>query len=195
VNRRPYAVSRALDDLRASIVRSAMRLGLQRADAEDVAHTALLRLLSCQPASDPPTRGWARRAAHNGVVDLLRVAKRRLAREAAWLDAPGTPAQDPERMLVAHQAAACVESLPEALRSALLSCLHLDLSHQAAAEALGVPLGTVKTRIRLGLAMARRSMEVAKAPSQAEIVAGPKSETHHRVVIQRQVRASGRSRR
>jgi RNA polymerase sigma-70 factor (ECF subfamily) len=186
-------VFRALDDLRASIVRSAMRLGLQRADAEDVAHTALLRLLSCQPPGVPPTHGWARRAAHNGVIDLLRVAKRRLAREAAWLDAPATPAQDPERLLVLHRAAASVESLPETLRSALLSCLHFDLSHQAAADLLGVPLGTVKTRVRLGLAMARRSMEVAEPPSQAEIVAQPKSKTRDRVVIQKQVRASGRS--
>jgi RNA polymerase sigma-70 factor (ECF subfamily) len=143
-----------------------MRLGLQRADAEDVAHTVLLRLLSRQPPGDPPTQGWARRAARNGVVDFLRVAKRRHAREAAWLDPAGTPALDPERTLVVHRAAACLESLPESLRSALLSCLRFGLSHQAAADSLGVPLGTVKTRVRLGLAMARRSMEVAETRSK-----------------------------
>jgi RNA polymerase sigma-70 factor (ECF subfamily) len=40
--------------------------------------------------------------------------------------------------------------LPEAERAALVHCYHLDLSHEEAAEVLGIPVGTVKTHVARG---------------------------------------------
>jgi len=144
--------------LRVQIVRRATQLGLQRADAEDVAQTVLLRVLTGQsPGDGCATKEWAWRVALNGVIDFLRLAKRRRTREATWSDLPLATARDAEWNIAVRQAAARLQALPEPLRSTLLLCLAEGLSHQAAAGVLGVPLGTVKTRVRLGLALVRRS--------------------------------------
>jgi RNA polymerase sigma-70 factor (ECF subfamily) len=54
-----------------------------------------------------------------------------------------------------HQA---LGALPSEQREAIASSFLWGLSHSEAAEALGVPLGTIKTRIRLGIGALRRSL-------------------------------------
>jgi RNA polymerase sigma-70 factor (ECF subfamily) len=55
--------------------------------------------------------------------------------------------------------------LPEDERHALLHCYHLDLSHEEAALAMGVPLGTLKSQIARGKARLRDWLS-AWAPRQ-----------------------------
>lgn len=55
--------------------------------------------------------------------------------------------------------------LPEAERHALLHCYHLDLSHEEAAQVLGVPLGTLKSQVARGKARLRDWLS-AWAPRQ-----------------------------
>lgn len=185
-----------VDALRAKIVRGATRFGLQRADAEDVAQTVILRVLSGQLLGDHESQqGWVWKAARNAAVDFLRVAKRRRAREAAWSDVPSSAARDPEWKVAVNRARACVDALPEALRDTLMLCFDHDLSHQAAADALGVPLGTLKTRVRLGLALARRSVASDEGTSETQSEPASKSNRGCGVVIRKQVRVPERSRR
>jgi len=76
-----------------------------------------------------------------------------------------------------------VGALPETLRDTLTLCIAAGLSHQAAADELGVPVGTLKTRVRLGLALVRRSMLDAQAPPGTDALFAPKSERGLGVVL------------
>ena len=157
-----------LDLLRTEIVRRAARLGLQRADAEDVAQTILLRLLTGQsPGDDDVAKAWAWRVTFNAVVDYLRLVRRRRVRERVWSDLPRAPVRDPESQAMANRATECVDALPEGPRTALTLCLAEGLSHRAAAQILGVPLGTVKTRVRSGLASARLVLTSTERPCRS----------------------------
>lgn len=138
-----------------SVVRRAVRFGLQRADAEDVAQIALLRLTMGEGPPEPRAlEAWAHRVAFNGARDLLRTRKSRGLREAQWLDQAEIAAEASEyslSQLVARQ----IAELPDSLREALSVCVVEGLSHQAAAARLRIPLGTVKSRVRRALVLLR----------------------------------------
>lgn len=51
-----------------------------------------------------------------------------------------------------------MQSLSEGERAAITACYYADLSHEEAAEALGLPLGTVKTHVLRGKAKLRRML-------------------------------------
>lgn len=56
-----------------------------------------------------------------------------------------------------HEAVLCaLRRLPDAQRLVLILCYRQDLSHTEAAHALGIPVGTVKSRLHEGLRHLRR---------------------------------------
>ena len=57
--------------------------------------------------------------------------------------------------------------LPEAQRLALFHCFQLDLSHEEAADVLGMPVGTLKSHVARGKARLREAL-AAWAPSRLE---------------------------
>ncbi len=78
--------------------------------------------------------------------------------EAAPLD---TSADDETRAAVARHVAA----LPEGPRAVLLLCYHAGMSHPQAADILGIPIGTLKSRLHAGLAELRTRL----APHQEKM--------------------------
>lgn len=73
---------------------------------------------------------------------------RLLAREHRYAQTQGTMADaDPGLRL---DLAAAIAVLPSGQRAALLLCLALDFTHGEAAEALALPLGTVKSHVARG---------------------------------------------
>ena len=108
-----------------------------------------------------PQRGrpltWMLTVARSRAIDRLRTQRRRRATEQRELDLaePEDPAPSPE--IVSAQAERCallgaaLGSLPEAQRIAIETAFFSGLSHAEVAAELGEPLGTVKSRIRLGL--------------------------------------------
>ena len=117
---------------------------------------------------------WLHRLTVNAALDL---ARRRSRHEHDALDeaaAIGDPAPGPEEHAVAAVRAAAVRRAlaslsPEFRAVIVLHDLH-DLDYQGVADALGVPLGTVKSRIhraRLELASLLRDLEPERggAPS------------------------------
>jgi RNA polymerase sigma-70 factor (ECF subfamily) len=97
----------------------------------------------------------------------VRVWHRFLAKQPpapAFLDAletlpdrsAATPHQAAEHVLRAETLSCALLRLPPAQREVLVLCYRQQLSHAEAARALGVPVGTVKSRLHEGLKRLRR---------------------------------------
>ena len=106
--------------------------------------------------------GWLLRIVANEARNRRRAAGRRSAHElrlAEPLVAPAAEAavvQASQRRAIADAVAA----LPEKLRD-VVACRHLlDLSEAETADVLGVPAGTVKSRLSRGLDRLRDTLEV-----------------------------------
>jgi len=108
--------------------------------------------------------GWLVGIARRRVIDRLRALEREQrtmeavaqVAEPAWLVAPVEHAdQVIDRLIVADALA----RLPEAQRRVLELAFYDDLTHQQIAGMTGLPLGTVKSHVRRGLAQLRRRWE------------------------------------
>jgi RNA polymerase sigma-70 factor (ECF subfamily) len=124
------------------------------ADAEDVAQEALLRAYkSFDRLRDRSRfRGWLVRISFRLALDRLRSAKRREKRDTLW----GKPERLPpvasaEEIAASNQFQAhldrALEELPEKLRLVLLLSAMDGYTIEEIASMIGVPLGTVKSRI------------------------------------------------
>jgi len=118
-----------------------------------------------------PGRGrpvtWLASMARNRAIDRLRAKQRQAKLKAAYLDASETGSFSPDLPDASEAAArrdACrvvrsaVMELTDAQREAIEKVYFEGLSQQEIADQLGEPLGTVKARIRRGLASLRRSV-------------------------------------
>ena len=148
---------RALDALCAQWLPTVLgwttRLGGPRIDPEDAAHDVFLVVLRRLPGlSDPAAfRSWLFSISRRVVA-----AHRRRAWVRRWL--PGAPpeeretAPDPlrraEQSDVATQVWAAIEKLPSHQREVLVLCDLEERADAEVAEMLGVPKGTVKSRLR-----------------------------------------------
>jgi RNA polymerase sigma-70 factor (ECF subfamily) len=124
------------------------------ADAEDVAQEALLRAYrSFDRLRDRSRfRGWLVRIAFRIALDRLRSAKRREQRDTLWSQPEHLPpVANAEDIAVSNQFQGhldrALEELPEKLRLALLLSAMEGHTIDEIASMLGVPVGTVKSRI------------------------------------------------
>ena len=108
---------------------------------------------------------WIMRIARNRAIDELRRTGRRPAEAPGpWEDSLGTdPGTGPEEITEANQERRSVREavarLPRAQREALELAFFGGLSHAEIARSTGVPVGTVKTRIRLSMRKLREVLE------------------------------------
>jgi len=135
--------------------------------AQDVTQEVFVQVWE-HPARFDPARGglrsWLGVIAHRRAVDWVRreMAHRRTAACVAGAD-PDTPAAGPGPAETVLAAEVCslvrlaVEALPEPQRAAVRLAYFEDHSYRQVAAVLGIPEGTAKSRLRLGLAgLARR---------------------------------------
>ncbi|CAL1692284.1 ECF RNA polymerase sigma factor SigW [Brevundimonas subvibrioides] len=95
-------------------------------------------------------RSWLFGIAWRRAQDRMRSGLRGQARDRAWLDEMQAPAGiSPEDRLALADAMA---TLPADQRACVALCLADGWSHAEAAEALGLPLGTVKSHVARGRA-------------------------------------------
>lgn len=131
-----------------------------RSEAEEVVQETFVQVWR-QAASYDASRGgamaWIATIVRSRALDRLRTrtaADRAVARSEQEPDPPAAPAPPElaaQRELRA-QVVAALAALPLEQRSAIELAYYEGLSHSEIAERLGDPLGTVKTRVRLGLA-------------------------------------------
>jgi RNA polymerase sigma-70 factor, ECF subfamily len=121
------------------------------ADAEDVAQEALLRAYHRFDRLRDPNRfrAWLVRIVFRLALDRCRSAKRREQREILW--AQPAPAPTTEDVAASHefrsQLERAIEALPDKLRLVLLLCAMEGHTNDEVAAMLGLPVGTVKSRL------------------------------------------------
>jgi RNA polymerase sigma factor (sigma-70 family) len=135
--------------------------------AEEVAQEAFVRAWRFAGGYDP-RRGavatWLLTITRNAAVDVLRVTRDYPYRPDALLAV--VAAQEPAEDRLADQVAdtdrvrAGLRALPTAQATAVVLATYYGMTAHEIADREGVPLGTAKTRIRLGLARLRELIEV-----------------------------------
>lgn len=133
-----------------------MGQGLPAQEAEDLAQDAMLNVWRKAHLFDPTKATavtWIYSIARNLRIDAARKAKRvRDLPEDLWQGEGDKPA---DQELIDHQSAqsvsALISALPADQQTVLKLSFYEDLSHGDIAKALSLPLGTVKSRLRLAL--------------------------------------------
>lgn len=139
-------------------------------EAEDVVQESCVRLWERAPQYDASLGrplSWAVAIVRNRALDRRRARQRR----AAVIRPPGEDDETPEPMIDPSAPGATdladtvtlirqtVLNLPQAQQAALRLAFFDGLTHLEIAQRLGVPLGTVKARIRRGLLALRDTLE------------------------------------
>jgi RNA polymerase sigma-70 factor, ECF subfamily len=180
----PATFGRIYDEHRRGVHATAFRVLGSSAAAQDVVQDVFLRVWR-NPAKFDARRGelgsYLRLMARSRAVDLWREsqasgrAEDRLKVVAAQ-DPPRVDAQ-PDHLALASADRSTVRAalgrLPEAQREALVLAYWGGLTADQIAERAGVPLGTAKSRIRLGLARLRSELQGLRAEDGAVAAVAP----------------------
>lgn len=144
-----------------------------RALAQDLAQETFLRALrgidSYQQAR--PFKAWLYAIATNLVRNHYNAADtRRTDNPAEEQDFANGEAAEPDAALIAEAEAqaviAALDTLPHAQREVIILTFYQSLSQQAIADALEIPLGTVKSRLFNGVKRLRERMEARDVPER-----------------------------
>jgi len=166
--RNPTQFRRAYEDHAASMHAAANRVLRDPAAAEDVVQDVFMQLWR-RPGTFDPSRGslssyltmlarsravdrWRTRSVREAAVD--RSGRERLAEDASAEDA----AEPVIRRDSSRRVLGALERLPGDQREAVLLAFGKGLTAREIAQAAGVPLGTAKSRVRLGLQKARSEL-------------------------------------
>ncbi|MFI5756776.1 RNA polymerase sigma factor [Streptomyces sp. NPDC051569] len=154
IRRSARAAVDPLDAAQADRVRAVLALGgVPQDDLQDGLQQVRLRLLERRARGDEPPRdvgAWAAVVASNLAVDWHRTKHRqeRVSERLTLLSAPDAGFQDgPENRLLGLAVAEALDGLPDTQRQVLVLRYYADLSVPQIAAELGIPVGTVKSRL------------------------------------------------
>ena len=133
--------------------------------AEDVVHDGFIsawRGAGSYRSERGNVRGWLLSIVHHRAVDVLR--RKTTFRPAPLESAEQRPsdddtAEEATRNVEHATVRAALEALPPAQRRTIELAYFGGYTHVELAELMGVPLGTVKGRMRIGLQKLRRAMD------------------------------------
>ena len=141
----------------------ALRVLPDRERAEEIVQDVYVKLWR-QPGLYDSRRGafrpWLLRVVHHRAIDELRQANRRRAQTAddpegrileTLPDAGPAPEELAESSVERARVLEALDTLSHSQREAIEMAFFEGLTHAEIAERLGEPLGTVKTRVRLGM--------------------------------------------
>lgn len=159
----------------------ALRLLHDQSLAEDVLQEVFMTVWN-RPDVYSPERGrflpWILGVTHHRSIDLLRSRsadlKRRVTGEQREFVLEATadphrfadPADHAVMRLEVQAVRSAMRALPLEQREALTLSLLMGLTHTEIADRLGQPLGTIKTRLRLGLRKLRAALLVEGQPRE-----------------------------
>ena len=166
----------ALSALYARYVGRIFGMALQKlanqAEAEDVTHDVFVNLWQ-RSGTFHPERGrlssWLLTVAHNQIVDTLRRRRRTGDVQEAIAQDPisvselafENPAASAEHNEVAQQVRQALEVLPTDQREVVVLSYYQGYSQSEIAQRFQIPLGTVKSRMRLAMSRLRDELALA----------------------------------
>lgn len=128
--------------------------------AEDVTQDVFLQIWKNLDTYDPAkakVSTWMSRIARNRAIDVLRKQKH-VQRRVSWgnvLEQQAGESLTPEdrvnQRLTKERVRQALAQLPDEQQEVLALAYFQDMSQQQIADMLGNPLGTIKTRVRLGM--------------------------------------------
>lgn len=140
-----------------------IRAGTRGDRADDIVQDVMLTVWRKSDQFDParaPASAWIYRIARNRHVDILRKENRPVPEELHLAD---SHQDDADLSLALQQEAARLKSALAALspdqREMIEKAYLGDLTHEDIRRQTGLPLGTVKSRIRLGLERLRHELK------------------------------------
>ncbi|GAC1543093.1 MAG: RNA polymerase sigma factor SigR [Polyangiales bacterium] len=171
----PDTFARDLVALRPELTARAMRLTRNPAAAEDLVQDAIERALRFREQFTPGTslRSWAQTIVFTLFITGYR--RRRREREAvrsltvdpcAWT-APDSASTEGAQRDLSPSLRRALDALPASFREVLLRVDVGEQSYRDAADALGVPIGTVMSRLHRARKQLAASLEVAAPPLAA----------------------------
>ena len=140
-----------------------MKSGADASWAEECTQEVMATLWRKAHMFDPARASaatWIYTIARNRKIDALRKQRRPEPEDLPW-----GPEAEPEQADAiglkqeTEQLAVAIKELPEKQRSLIEQAYFGDLSHSEIAEITGLPLGTIKSRIRLALERLRHAMK------------------------------------
>jgi RNA polymerase sigma factor (sigma-70 family) len=165
VARDPSALSDLYDQFGSYVFGLAARVIGDRHAAEDVTQEVFLSLWE-RPEAFDPARGRLRTflgtLAHRRAVDVVRreeARRRRAARDAATVVPVPDVGELAMAIVTAEQVRAEVNRLPREQREAIELAYFGGRTYRQVAEELGIPEGTAKSRMRLGLSRIAQALE------------------------------------
>jgi RNA polymerase sigma-70 factor (ECF subfamily) len=164
------ALSELYDRYQAVMYGLAMRITNDAALAQDAVQEAFVgvwRNASRYTPGRASVRTWILSITHHRAIDLVR--RRRPTNPLPEADEPVTTAAltapdvwpEVERAVDAAAVRSAIGELPELQREAIEMAYFQGLTQVEIASRTGAPLGTVKSRVRLGLQQMRRVLEEA----------------------------------
>lgn len=141
-----------------------MGMGIAPEAAEEIAQEVMLTAWNKAHLFDPSRANvatWLYTIARNRRIDLARRAAREKLDPAEPM-LQGTPPVPPDTLVAAnqrdHALHRAIAALPEEQRRIIRLAMTRGWSHGEIAEHTGLPLGTVKSRIRLAFARLRKTI-------------------------------------
>lgn len=158
----------------AALRRYARSLARSPTDAEDLVHDALVKAFEHRQTfrSGSSLRNWLLSIVHNTHIDRHRTAQAISRRDnTALLEAELSYPANQEHAVRLQQVREAFMELPQDQREALHLVSLEDLSYQEAADALGIPVGTLMSRVSRARERLRILEETGPAP-RLKIIGG-----------------------
>ncbi len=140
---------------------AALRVVKNRAIAEDLAQETFLRAFRGLEGfrGDAKVRSWLYRIATNLALNAVTRRREFPTEELPDAPVPWGPAAAAEAANLREHLRTAIENLPESLRGPLVLREYHEMSYEEIAQATGLPLNTVRTRILRARRALRADME------------------------------------
>jgi RNA polymerase sigma-70 factor (ECF subfamily) len=143
-----------------SLFGAAYRMTGNAHDAEDLVQETFLRAHRAFDRFEPGSnaRGWLHTILQRVRTDMFRRTRRRPETVELLGEGPATPPPQDALASGREDLERALQALPEAFREAVVLRDVQELSYAEIASALGIPVGTVMSRIHRGRALLREAL-------------------------------------
>jgi RNA polymerase sigma-70 factor (ECF subfamily) len=148
-----------------ALLRTAVRISHSRAEAEDLVQDTMLQAWRCFSQFEPGTncKAWL----FTIMLRLAGHARRRSRAETELSELPLHAGGSPEQAALARQVLAAVDQLPAEQRLVLMLATIEGFTLEEVARMLGLPQGTVNSRLGRARATLRTQLKIGGRTAQA----------------------------